>query len=159
MRDPDINGARWRAWRVPVQPQNPDETASLACWLLHCPGAHPFWSYWTVSLIHLRPIEGGSRPAVKSYPHAEFELMVITIDPNHQPDPDDSRSLHYLRPVDVSEQFHGITDAQAVELTKALVEHVCRGMLSPDSDWRARWREHIEATVEHMTTGHPVGNA
>lgn len=108
--------------------------------------------------MHLREIEG-TKPAYKKYPDAQHELQVLAIHPDALPDPDDTSTWKYMMPPDVVEQFHGLNDEQTVQLATMLVAHVCKGLLSPDSDWRARWKQHVAATVEHMTTGHPVGSA
>lgn len=149
----------WSAWRVKLRPDTLAQTATLLQWLVHCPGAHAAWSYWLISLLHLRAIEGVP-PAVKDFEQAEHELNILALDPRSTPDPDDKATWHHLLPIDVVVQFHGLTDEQAVQSIDAIVERlVVRGMLSPDSDCRRQWQRQIQLCVEHQTTGHPKAHA
>jgi len=153
MREPDKTGhVGWSAWLVPTQPP------ALAVWLLDCPGAHVMWRYWRVSLVHLRPLDG-LPPAIKQYPDAEYELVSAALDPDREVNPDQLGSLVPLDPLDFVHHFHGMNDAQAVKLLELLVDAVIRGVLSPDSDWRTRWRRLIWGSVDHVTGGHPQGSA
>lgn len=156
MRAPDLHN-RWSAWRLPVKPTTKPH-ASLGLWVVHCPGVHVAWSYWAVSLVHLRPLEGAP-PAALSYPDAEYEITSIALDPAHEPDVDGNAGLRFLMPVDVSEQFHGCTDAQAVQLLDLFIRTIVDGRLAPDSDFRSQWKRSLWATLEHITTGHVEGSA
>jgi hypothetical protein len=146
-RPPDIKG-RWSAWRVPFDAT--EARAGLAVWLLHCPGAHPFWSYWVMSLVHLRETPGVHAPKLR-YPGAQYELHAFALDPHGpKPDPDDLKSLeHVLTPVDQVHQFHGVCDATAVEMVERLAGMVAGGF-SPDTDNRQAWSAIIHNTIEHL---------
>jgi len=158
IRQPDRHGV-WSAWRVPIEPLTVDQRGTLDLWLLHCPGAHAAWSYWGLSLLHLRPLKGESRPAFKQYPDAEYEVLSVALDPDYPPNPDDAKTFRALHPIDFALQFHGIGDVNAISMIEKFVELVVAGRLSPDTDYRSRWQELIWGSVEHLTTGHPVGSA
>jgi hypothetical protein len=155
MRTPDKVGVG-RAWRVILEPRTLDQTATLACWLVHCPGAHPFWDHWLIACIHLREIEGVAPPA-KDYPEAEFELMVAALDPKSDLDPDRC-NWQVLTPLDVHEQFHGVSDEIAQHIAEMFVNVVVSGKLSPDRDYRSVWRTMLRNTVDHYLTEHGVPN-
>lgn len=106
-----------------------------------------------ISVIHLRDIEG-AKPANKQYPEAEYEFLIVSLNPDHQPDPDNAAAtFRHLTPIDVAEQFHGLTDEQAKELCELAVRTIVDGVASPDQDWRAWWKDCIRNTVEHIKTG------
>lgn len=167
-----LYGRAWLTKHTSGQTPKPDWDASLAQWQLNVPKAHPFWSWWLVNLVHLRPIEG-VRPAHKKYPEAEYEFLVMALDPDSNmaldpdskiPDPDtvlaDTVFYRYLMPPDFVHQFHGLDDTQAKELCKLAIRTVVRGGLSPDQDYRAIWKKVLMSTVEHMALGgHPKGKA
>ena len=159
MRKADKHGPGGSAWRCGIKPTTKDHEAGLGSWIIHQPGVHAFWSYWIVALVHLRPIES-VRPAHKAYPEAEYEMLCLSLNPEHDPpDPDGGEELHFLTPPDWVHQFHGVTDTQAVEMFERLVEECVAGRLAADSDFGERWKASIWATVEHLTTGHPQGSA
>ena len=153
MRDPDYKGNGTAAWRVDISnPMTAGQTATLSSWLVTGP-FHPAWNHWAISVIHLREIEG-TKPANKQYPEAEYEFLIVSLNPDHQPDPDNpTETFHYLTPIDVVEHFHGLNDVQAEELCELCVRAIVDGRASPDQDWRPWWKACIKNTVEHIRTG------
>lgn len=155
-RTPDLTGPYGRAWRITAPPLVPDQQATLRAWLLH--GAwHPFWTFWEVAVVHLRPIEG-VRPPTKRYPEAEYEALIVSIasppgSPERKPDPDDLQSMQPLLPPDCARQFDGVTDEQAARLADDVVHAIVVSGMSPDSDHRHAWERRIDATVEHLRAG------
>lgn len=146
---PDRIGRGGEAWRVSldgVEHAVPDTTATLALWFLRSPLAHPFWSWWVVSAIHLRPI-AGVKPAAIREPGATHEILVVALHPDSPPpQPRGMRAppaLRFLTPIDVQQQFVAIDDRGAVLLCERLVDACCAGRLSPDQDYRSAWREVI----------------
>jgi hypothetical protein len=111
-----------------------------------------------VGLVHLRAVEG-LPPAHFDYPEAEYELNTIALDPQKCPPDVDAFRLPLMMPLDVHEQFHGVTDEQAVAMIERSVEMIVAGELAPDSDFRATWKRYVWGTIEHLTTGHPRGSA
>lgn len=152
-RDPDLQGPAGRAWDVPF-PKDKDGThAGLSTWIVNVPGAHPFWSWWAIHLIHLRELEGFP-PAKKQYPEAEYEFLITAINPEQCPEPDpDIPGYPFLEPVDVCEHFHGIIDADAIRICRLAVRAIVDGHLSPDQDFRPAWKNTIQTTVSHYRQG------
>lgn len=160
MRTPDATGTAGRGWRV-TRPAGGEKAwaATIDSWLVNVPGAHPFWSWWQVSVVHLRDLPGVP-PAKRRYPDAEYEFMIVAFDPETPPDPDNrgGDGAKILTPIDVVEQFHGVTDEQAAGMCSRAVELILAGVTSPDQDYRAWWKACIAETVEHTVLGgHPVG--
>lgn len=157
-RAPDFPGVgAWRAWRVTLPPigqrERADHDATVGMWLLFCPGAHLAWSYWWLTLIHLRPIEGVP-PAKITTPGAGWEVICCAQDPNDAPSPDDPKSLRMLQPIDWIVQFGDVADdARATEVAELVVKAIMRGEVSPDQDFRRFWKESIPATARCVATG------
>jgi hypothetical protein len=160
MREPDVKGPYGRAWFIrDKDPKFVDHQACLGSWLVNVPGAHPFWEYWLVTIVHLRDIPGQSKPATKKYPEAEFEFGIHSIDPAIVPEPDPDNALEgypLLNPPDVIEQFHGISDRDALRVAEGGISAMIHGRISPDQDFRPMWNRLITGTVEHFRSGaHP----
>lgn len=153
MRNPDIEGQYGKAWKLksdgPDAP--PDWGATCAGFLVQRPGAHPFWDKWIVSGIHLRDMPGVA-PANKKSPEMEHEFVIVTIDPECNPDPD-SPVMKFLTPIDLTYQCAGLTDAQCAAIALLMVEHIVHGGASPDSDWRRWWKNSLDRTVKHYIEG------
>lgn len=154
--EPTTQGEFGKAWVVQADPSK----GSITSFQLERPHAHPWWSWYVVSVVHLRDIEG-SRPATKLYPEAEYEFQIIALHPDDPvPDPGEITSgknnYSFLTPLNVVHQFHGLNDAQAKELCEKAVEAIVKIGISPDSDYRRHWFELINNTVQHMALGgHP----
>ena len=160
MADPTYTGPAGQAWLIPNESTDPSHQASLASWIVNVPGAHPFWAYWMVAVCHLRPLPG-VKPALKKYEEAEFEFLIATIDPELCPNPTPeyalSEGLRFLTPIDVAEQFHGVTDHDAIRVCEGAIRAILQGAMSPDQDYRSVWRDVIQKTVGHFRDGkHPV---
>lgn len=152
MRYPEIQGIA-SAWKMAVGPDaRPEQEANILSYVVNGP-YHPHWSWWAVSVIHLRGIPG-AQPPHRQYPEAEYELMILSIDPETPPNPDKPfpQDIRYLEPPDVVCQFHGITDDQAAKVCDSVVRAICAGR-SCDSDYRSFWEDAIESTVDHFRPG------
>lgn len=153
MRTPDLvgttNAQAWHMTEVVKRNAGPVVShATLTSYLLHVPWAHPAWSYYLLSLIHLRDLPG-IPPATKKYPDAAYELIIISLDPQFTPDPDIGK-FHFLEPFDVVEQFHGVTDAQVIEMGEVFVQAILAGTISPDQDYRSHWTHMVAAAVQYF---------
>ncbi len=161
MPDPTLTGTSGQAWHIPNDNVDPSQRAGLASWIVHIPGAHPFWSNWMVAVVHLRDVPGAT-PAKRNYPEAEYEFLILTINPEEHPTPTVeealSKGLHFLHPVDVCEQFHGVTDQDAVRICESAVRASLNGRISPDQDFRPIWRAAIQETVKHFREGKHLTN-
>ena len=159
MRPPDLKD-RAEAWLIPVRRDRkdwrPDWDGTLALYLLHCGWSHPFWHWYHICGIHLRPIPG-VRPPKKFFPEASHEIMILALDPKVQHDPDllasGEQELSYLSPPDLIHQVGDLTDDQFKQLVQDVVLAIVEGKASPDQDWREWWRRAIDETAEHIREG------
>lgn len=161
-RAPDVRGAFGSAWLFAPYvacddpDAKPDFAANLQNWLLECPQAHPMWSHWLVSLIHLRDIEGVP-PAKVHREGATHEFVIAALEPG-QPLPDVEHPLSpmpkMMQPVDVVHQVVGVDDEQAVRVLFDVVKATVHGYLSPDADWREVWKTVLDGTAKHYAEGH-----
>ena len=134
MRPPTLEGPCGRAWLLRTP------STGVGTYLVNAPSAHIHWEWYLVSGVHLRDVEGVT-PAQKSFPEADHELTIITIDPKGCPSPDpEENSFPLLFPPDLLEQFGGLSDKQAGELVQAAVETILSGEIGPDSDFRKTWK-------------------
>jgi hypothetical protein len=157
MREPDIKTSFGKAWTLRVvKLKTAAASACLGHWLLNVPGAHPFWENWHVMVISLADIPGVP-PAHKKYPTAEYEFLIASINPEDCPSPSpDETSYPLLSPVDVAEQFDGVSEHDAVRVGFGAVRTILNGHMSPDSDFRRLWHQLIQNTVAHFKAGqHP----
>lgn len=139
------------------KPPTVDQTAVVGMWLVHAPHAHAFWSYYVMSVVHLRPIPG-VKPAHRIHDDVTHEFLVLALDPGHAPpDPLDWRWMHYLMPEDVVEQFQVPDDAAAARICELAVRACCAGLASPDQDDRSWWRGSIAETAAHERGEHAHG--
>jgi hypothetical protein len=147
-RPPDLEGMAGRkAWRV----RTGEPPTGLAGFVVQVPGAHAWWDKWFVSMIHLRDV-AGMAPAKKQFSEATHEFLILALNPEFPVDLDHP-SAHYLTPVDVVEQFGGVTDDDAISICEGAVIAILRGVASPDQDYRAAWKALIKNTVEHIALG------
>jgi hypothetical protein len=155
VRPPDLQGPMGRAWKLAIQTQHVDQMATLSFWLIDAPHSHPFWPWHVLALVHLRDIEGQSKPAHKRYPEAEYELLILAIDPEVcPPDPDDYDGGFTLSPPDVMEQFDVKgSDHDAIRIVEASVRAIVNGHISPDQDYRSTWAGMLKATADHFKSG------
>jgi hypothetical protein len=156
---PTYSGGAGRAWqlrlRAPGAREVRDHDATVGGYIVHAPGGHPLWSFWIVSVIHLRPIDGVRAPVI-SRPGATHELLIMSLDPR-QPlptlDVTDGWRVAWLSPIDIVEQFTAADDAVAAEILDLSVRAIVDGRLSPDQDFRATWRVTLRETAAHFATG------
>lgn len=127
----------------------------LSQWLLNCPYVHPAWSYWLISLIHLRPTPGLPN-ASRLKPDSEYEIVALAIDPAELPDPE-SKSITLLRGSPcIQRQFGRVTDPDAIEITESCILACVGNHLSPDQVWQRRWDRFIDGYVNALVSKNPV---
>lgn len=159
MRLPDLEISNRRAWRLDLTKAKGDTTACIGEWLVQGP-FHPFWSYWLVGAVHLRPIEGATQAPVINVPGASHEFLILSLDSppagTVRPDPDDFKTFRILEPPDFVQQQIGLTDEQAAEIVDGMVRAIVELGWSPDSDNRRHWDAVVGKTAEHARLGgHP----
>lgn len=134
-------------------PDRREQDATLACWWLDCPGQSPFWRYYMLAVVHLRPIEGQEHEPIITMPHATHELMVVALDPEPEPNPEDTKTWRYLRPTNVVEQVQLPDDQAAVHLLHHAAQAVVSGVLwaePPLSGQVEPWRTSVLKTAAHL---------
>lgn len=148
-------GNTW-AQEITARPR-PDSQATLASWLLYIPGVSPAWSHYMVSIITLEDIEGVP-PAVKRYPQAKYEIMVVALDPTGRPDANDPETLRILNPINYTLQFHDFPRQHIPDLGKALVKGFLHSDLPIEPEGMLGARTYIALTIQktlaHWAEGH-----
>jgi len=143
-------GPAARAWKARINRAditNPAHEATVLGWLINGPGFHPFWSWWLLTVISLRDIPGVP-PAKKQYALAEWELMILSLNPEFPPpDPDTLGGMHHLTPPDLVYQFHGVGEDRVHQLAHVAIDAICKGEMSPDQDYRTAWKMFLDDEV------------
>jgi len=114
-------------------------SACLASACIHRPDAHPVWSYYQISLVHLRPIEGAPPPK-KHHSSSTHEICVLALDPRKAIDPGNRETLLPLTPPNLVAQMQA-TDEQARTLWEKFVRALASGELNPDTDHRGAQKQ------------------
>lgn len=141
MREPEINEQWGAAWRVTIPGDKPH--TGISWWLLSCPWAHIAWNRYFVSVIHLRHDPRFPPPKLQR-PDMTHELQIIALSDECTPNPDDIFGTYVpLHPANLAEQVKLDSDEHAAEMCRDAVVEVCRGAMSPDSDWRDIWRHWV----------------
>jgi hypothetical protein len=126
-------------------------TARVASWVVFCPWAHPFWSYYLIAAVHLRK-QNGVPDGKVLLPGATHEVFVMALDPQKVPDvllP--ARSA--LSPMNFAGQWIAAARLNPVDQDKAAardirkcVDDILAGTLSPDTDFRRQWVERFSGS-------------
>lgn len=152
--------------KVPPREGRPEQVATLSNWFVRSPPAHPIWPHYLFFCVHLRDVEGQSRPPTVPTPEATHNIMLIALNPALAPWTAENvvekllaprKESVWLTPLNVSEFITKASDAQAVELTWMLARAMVDGIVAIEPGdvpgGRARWRQVIAATMEHLQTG------
>jgi len=139
---PDLAGA-----------ERTEQAATVACWWLDCPGQSPAWRHYLLAVVHLRPIDGQEHDPVITVPGATHEVMVVALNPEANPDPEDTATWWFLRPHNVMEQIELPDDEAAIQLAEHAAHAVVKGVLwaePPLSGQVEPWRTSILKTAAHL---------
>lgn len=160
-RPPDLQGDYGFGWCVDdVTPGNVDQTATVGAWIVHLPASHPIWPTYLFAAISLEEIPGQSKPPTLHYPEAEFEFIILALNPEQRIDVADRETWHYLSPVNVVVQFDYAPTIDpdekrrlARETVKLAVSCAVRGAMGvePDDDSRVRpwWTDAVRNSTDH----------
>lgn len=130
-----------------------DQQGTVGAWFLHCPGQSPAWDYYVLAVVHLRPIDGESKPAAITLPGASHELLLYACDPKGEPTALHPPSWHPLRPFNAVEQFTVPSDDEASELLWLCARAIVNGHLPaepPLSGAREPWHTSVIKTSAHL---------
>lgn len=142
---PTLTGPGGRAWRVNLDliraKVKQVDDAGVALWIVEAPWAHPFWHSYFVSVVHLRPIEGG-RPPNLADPRATHELMIFAMDPAKPRHPQmiGDMAWQWLHPANFGAQLLEMRDEDAATRLEGAVSLIVEGELNPDTDAMPQWR-------------------
>jgi hypothetical protein len=140
-----LTGPRGTAQRILLPPLERPH-ATLATWFLHLPGAHPVWSRYLLSLVHLR-----SHPDLPTPHHRDaavgYELVLVALNPQIDPTPGDLWSWQPLEPWNIVEQFGSLDDAGAVVLSRHVALELVEGRLWADPTGVRGAREHWQQVI------------
>jgi len=134
-----------------------DQEATVATWFIDAPGQSPAWRHYVLGVVHLRPIEGQTRPPVVTEAGATHEIIMYACDPELDPTPDDMESWEPLRPLNLVAQFQVPDDEAARSLLRLTAQAVVEGRLwaePPLSGQTEPWHTIISQTSAHFRGVH-----
>lgn len=159
--DPSVTehtGRAGSACLVPVAPDVPNASESVASYLITAPYYHPVWSQYGLEVIRLRDVPGMPPPVLK-FQGATHEIMVVALNPEHGPWTAEKviaaqHQTPILTPINIAEQFEA-TDEEMRALADLLVQAVVHGMLNPEtadapSRIREQWLTVAVKTLAHI---------
>lgn len=120
---------------------------TIACYRLQVPGAHPFWTTYLLTSVHLRPVKS-KKPALHMFPGSTHEFMLLALDPAN----DDGPPWHYLTPPNVVFQLKA-EDDEVKKLTELFADSVINVRLPVEDGGRALsilWEQTALSTLEHI---------
>jgi len=137
---------------VPIDKSKaPHPEAGIAIWLLNIPGPSPVWDHYALSVVTLQDYPGIPK-ATLHYSDAEFEVMFVAVDSKKNPQPDDMKSISFMRPLNYLEQFHGVSSEEARLVARILVKAFVDGKLLPEPQGivgtRKLFRKTLDLTLE-----------
>jgi len=157
-----IRGPAGHAERIPIETFTglPDAvTATLGSWLIFLPGQIAAWSHYQLSVINLRPIPGVA-PAIKNYPEAEYEMLMVALNPEVNPNINNLETFQILTPANWVNQFRSVTDDHAVLVLEGMVDLLVKGDLPAElQGWRGAkelWDRRLLQVLEESKKGGPV---
>jgi len=146
MLPPDMVGPKGLAWKCNLAEGRrlkgfrEEDDATLVHWLIEAPWAHPAWHSYSLILVHLRPMP--NQPRETYLPCASHELWLYACNPDMERTPMIMTGIpegRWLAPVNFAAQFVEPNDADALARIDRVVEEICAGTLSPDTDFQREW--------------------
>lgn len=125
----------------------PPGTAVVKSWLLTLPDHHPLWDHYSLSVITLAEIPGVPAPVI-AVPGATHEILLLALDPNSTPQPDNPESFVYLTPVNYAIQVQLESDTPAIRAGQALVDALLRGYLWAEFQGVQGMKERYDRVVQ-----------
>jgi hypothetical protein len=146
---PIIKDRVGQAWKVNLSAfrarlaVDPLDDAGLGIWVVEAPWANLAWHTYVLTLIHLRPLRRETEPLKLYLPGASHEMWLMALDPDG-----DRQSLldghgfgkcQFLTPKNFAAQFIEPNDDAAIRRIERTVLSICKGELSPDTDFIRHW--------------------
>jgi hypothetical protein len=129
MRTADIKGTAGNAWKLDIpallaKDNRPaEQNCVVSVWVIEAPESHPFWWWYMLSLIHLRPIPPAFEKPMMYRDDATHEILLQALDPSHYPPSVDTVPEYILMPANFAAQIKCDSDDHA-----ALIDsEVCGG--------------------------------
>lgn len=147
-----LQGGAGTATEVLQHPKERRWPASVASWLLRCPGQSPAWEHYALDVVHLREVPGAPAPVV-SVPGATHEVILAALDPELQPEPTNPVKWSRLHPLNAVEQVQLPDDDAAVGLLAMCAQAVVDGILPaepPLSGQVEPWRSTLIKSAAHL---------
>lgn len=144
---PDLTGLHARAWRVDIEAtrrklkRTAEQDGTVGVWIAEAPWAHPFWHSYAIVLLHLRPLpdKGAARFYLEGATH-EIWVQALNADYPREPVILGTQLWALLKPNNYSSQFISASDTTATADVEAVVQRICDGTLSPDTDCVSEWK-------------------
>lgn len=126
-------------WSIELDYQTPAGHPWNFGWLIHAPGAHPFWSQYLLLLYDLlTPTEASPKIYLPGATH-EFLLFSVNPDEHYSQETTIKDSIGVLDPPNHGYQFRAEDNLEAQARLSMVVNMIITGELNPDSDARAAW--------------------
>jgi len=115
-------------------PDHPTAATTLTSWFLHLPSQAPYeaWDTFLLSVVTLADVDGFPRP-YRRYPQAEYELMVVSLDPENRPQVAYASTWTKMLPPSYTRQFDGVTRDQAIDMGRALALGCVHGQVAAET--------------------------
>lgn len=111
---PDLTGPVGRAWMLPAEQLTVNPHCHGA-WFMHLPPAHPFWPRYLLSVVDLYE-DPNLPPPVRHAPGMRWELMIVALNPDQKPQPNQPETWVHLTPLNLVWQFGQASREQALTL-------------------------------------------
>lgn len=132
----------------------PRTSGALSIWILELPNVHPLWNTYQLTVIHLRDIDG-VKPAHKIIPGAEYEIMLLALNPEHDPKWDDQESWHFLTPPNFRVQFANASDELTIAVCELFAQWLVDGDIPADPEQcrgsEKLWQDGVHMAMERNT--------
>lgn len=151
----DAEGPYGKWQRIGWKPDGQYGEATIGCYVLRLPHAHPFWKHYLMIGIHLRPIEDVPE-AELDFEGATHQISVMALDPNFDPSP----PWHYLQPGNVQFQVKS-TDEEVVKLLETFANATINIDFPVEDGGKTLsgyWQRTALETLDH-DRGHPEAKA
>jgi hypothetical protein len=111
-------------------PDHPATSTTVATWFMDLPNQAPgdAWRNYLLTVVSLDVVPGMPPPRLR-YPEAEYELLVAALAPDAGPHADDVETWALMEPVNLVEQFHGVSRQQATRIARTLAQACTKGIL------------------------------